>query len=93
MSPYQVIKTVATLTEKTSNQQQLQNKYTFVVAPTARKGDIRAAVEFVFGRKVEKVNVINCMGKKRRNRFGIGRCSDWKKAIVTLQAGETPLEL
>jgi large subunit ribosomal protein L23 len=91
MTPYQVIKTVS-VTEK-SNDLLTQNKYTFVVDPSARKDDIRRAVETVFSRKVEKVNVMHRMGKKRRNKYGVGRCADWKKAIVTLQAGEEPIEL
>lgn len=91
MNHYQVIKTVS-ITEK-SNDLLTQNKYTFVIHPGAGKEAVKAAVEAVFDRKVSKVNVMNRKGKKRRNRFGIGRRPSWKKAIVTLRDGEEPIEL
>ena len=91
MNHYQVIKTVS-VTEK-SNDLLTQNKYTFVVHLDAGKHDVRAAVESLFDRKVSKVNIMNRMGKKRRNKFGIGRCANWKKAIVTLRDGEDAIEL
>ena len=64
-----------------------ENKYTFVVAPTANKTEIKIAVEQVFGVKVKAVNTINRVGKARRTRTGIGRRKDTKRAIVTLREG------
>ena len=64
-----------------------QNKYTFVVAPTANKTEIKIAVEQVFGVKVSAVNTINRQGKSRRTRTGIGRRKDTRRAIVTLREG------
>ncbi len=64
-----------------------ENKYTFVVDPSANKGEIRIAVEQVFGVKVSSVNTINRQGKARRTRSGVGRRKDTKRAIVTLKEG------
>jgi len=65
-----------------------ENKYTFLVAPGANKTEIKIAVEKIFGVKVLGVNTINRQGKKRRTRYGIGRRSDTKRAIVTVAEGQ-----
>lgn len=96
MDPYQVIKRVR-VTEKSqrlSGQQEEHRQYTFVVHPQATKPQIRNAVQVLFDRQVAAVNVVNILGKRaRRTRFGTGYRSDWKKAIVTLKAGQEPLQL
>ena len=66
-----------------------ENKYTFLVAPHANKTQIKIAIEQVFHVKVVKVNTINRQGKKRRTRYGYGRTSDTKRAIVTLADGQS----
>jgi large subunit ribosomal protein L23 len=65
--------------------------YTFNVRPDATKPQVRAAVQEIFGVKVEKVNTLNRQGKRKRNRrtFTYGKRPDTKRAIVTLAAGET----
>ncbi len=65
--------------------------YTFKVMPTASKPQIKAAVQEIFGVKVQKVNTLNRQGKRKRNRktFTYGKRPDTKRAIVTLAAGET----
>lgn len=65
------------------------NQYVVEVAPEANKIEIRRAVEAVFGVHVLSVNTQNHAGKKRmlRNRRVV-QASDWKRAIVTLKAGE-----
>lgn len=65
-----------------------ENKYTFLVRPTANKTEIKIAVEKVFGVKVTAVNTLNRQGKSRRTRFGLGKRPDTKRAIVTLADGE-----
>lgn len=87
---YEVIKTIA-VTEKSTDLTE-QDKYTFVVAGKARKGEIKHAVEFLFDRQVAAVNVMNYKGKSRRTRYGLGKRPDWKKAIVTLKPGQKPLD-
>jgi large subunit ribosomal protein L23 len=72
-------------------------RYTFEVAREANKYEIRQAVEAMFGVKVVNVNTINMPGKARtsRTRKGIMKrpARPWKKAIVTLAAGQTIPEL
>ncbi|WP_228489101.1 50S ribosomal protein L23 [Raineyella fluvialis] len=65
-----------------------QNKYTFLVSPGANKTEIKIAVEKVFGVKVVAVNTINRQGKTRRNKFGVGKRPDTKRAIVTVADGQ-----
>lgn len=66
-----------------------QNRYTFEVAKTASKPQIAQAVSEIFGVTVTDVNTMNVTGKPRRVRFAKGKTRDWKKAIVTLKAGDT----
>lgn len=66
-----------------------EGKYTFQVPLTATKIEIRQAVEKVFNVKVQAVNTMRYEGKMKRLGRTQGRRSDWKKAIVTLKAGET----
>lgn len=86
--PYEVIETVC-LTEKATLLSENLNKYVFRVRPKANKIEIKNAVEKIFKKKVISVNTCNYGGKKKRERTAsFGRTSDWKKAIVTLKAGE-----
>ncbi|MGJ0202823.1 50S ribosomal protein L23 [Leucobacter sp. gxy201] len=62
-------------------------QYTFEVAPTANKSEIKLAIESVFDVKVEKVRTLNRKGKTRRTKFGMGKRKDTKRAIVTLKSG------
>ena len=76
------------VTEKVTRLQEKLNQYVFEVAPSANKIEIKRAVEERFEVKVTKVRTINTRGKlKTLGRF-TGRRPDWKKAIVTLAAGE-----
>jgi large subunit ribosomal protein L23 len=63
-------------------------KYTFIVAPSANKTQIRQAVEQVFHVRVTGVNTVNRPGKRRRTRFGWGTRAHTKRAIVSLAAGD-----
>ncbi|MEL6893359.1 MAG: 50S ribosomal protein L23 [Actinomycetota bacterium] len=67
--------------------------YTFRVAPSASKPEIRDAVEAIWGVEVAKVNTLNRPGKRRRTRGTnrVGTTAATKRAIVTLAAGEIPL--
>ncbi|MFF9868469.1 MULTISPECIES: 50S ribosomal protein L23 [unclassified Streptomyces] len=64
-----------------------ENKYTFIVAPSANKTQIKQAVETVFSVKVASVNTINRQGKRKRTRTGFGKRANTKRAIVTLAEG------
>ena len=77
------------VSEKAARLNAESNQYVFRVRTDATKPEIRAAVEFMFGVKVDAVQVANQLGKgKRFGRFE-GRRSDWKKAYVRLAAGQT----
>lgn len=69
-------------------------KYTFSVAPTATKTQIKEAVEKMFaGTKVASVNTINLDGKTRRRGNTSGKTSKVKKAIVALTADSAEIDL
>ena len=75
------------ITEK-STELQGQNKYAFEIAEGANKPMIKQAVEKAFKVKVTGVNVITMKSKTRRVGRRQVQTSPWKKAIVTLQAGD-----
>jgi large subunit ribosomal protein L23 len=77
------------VTEKSTLMREKENKYALKVNIHATKEDIKKAVEKLFKVKVTKVNTMVVGGKMRRMGANMGRKSDWKKAIVTLKAGET----
>lgn len=65
------------------------NQVVFKVAPTATKPLVKAAVEDIFNVKVKAVNIINIKGKVKRFRGFLGKRNDIKKAVVTLEEGNT----
>ena len=68
------------------------NKYTFEVAKTSNKSEIKKAIESIFSVKVAKVNTMNMTGKVKRQGVNIGKRPNWKKAIVTLTDDSKPIE-
>ncbi|MHB8512604.1 MAG: 50S ribosomal protein L23 [Actinomycetota bacterium] len=64
------------------------NIYTFIVAPTANKTEIKIAIEKIFDVRVRNVNTMWRRGKKTRTRFTTGSRSDQKRAMVTLAEGD-----
>ena len=77
------------ITEKTSLAMQNTNTYSFRVRRDSSKPDVKAAVELMFGVKVDKVAVVNETGKSRRFGKLQGRTQDIKKAYVRLAPGQT----
>ncbi len=67
-------------------------RYSFVVAKSANKIEIKQAVEKLFGVKVESVNTINCKGKLKRMGRTAGYTPDYKKAVVQLKADSKTIE-
>ena len=67
-------------------------KYTFVVDKKSNKTEIKNAVELIFGVKVDSVNTMNMLGKKKRQGVHIGKKADWKKAIITLTKESKTIE-
>jgi large subunit ribosomal protein L23 len=66
-----------------------QNKVVFRVADDATKEEIATAIEELFRVKVTKVNTLIQKGKTKRFRGRPGQRRDVKKAIVTLQEGQS----
>jgi len=75
------------LSEKT-NMFSSSGRYVFKVSKHANKIEVKKAIEKVYDVHVVSVNIINVLGKNRRQGRTVGSTSDWKKAIVTLKNGE-----
>lgn len=80
------------ITEKSTHQSEHHRSYPFQVNPWSSKDEIKAAVEELFGVRVEKVRTQNRQGKKRRYRSRMGRLPHWKKAIVVLKEGSPGID-
>jgi large subunit ribosomal protein L23 len=80
------------ITEKSNYQNAELHQYAFEVAQVATKTMVKDAIESIFDVTVVRVNVINVPAKRKkslRNRRTIRRRGAYKKAIVTLAAGDT----
>ena len=75
------------VTEKSTALQGM-NKYAFEIADGANKLQIKQAVEKSFKVKVLGVNVTTVRGKTKKMGRRIVHTNPWKKAVVTLQAGD-----
>ncbi|MBZ2190450.1 MAG: 50S ribosomal protein L23 [Alcanivorax sp.] len=76
------------VSEKASVVADKNEQYVFKVARDASKREIKIAVEQLFDVKVEAVQTLNVKGKKKVFGRVQGKRSDWKKAYVSLQAGQ-----
>lgn len=79
------------ITEKSMDMKE-ERKYVFVVNKSSNKTEIKNALEAIFGVKVEKVNTMNMLGKKKRMGRFEGRRPNWKKAIITLKEDSKTIE-
>ncbi|MDO5291280.1 MAG: 50S ribosomal protein L23 [bacterium] len=71
-----------------------EKKYTFSVHTEATKAQIKEAVEKMFeGTKVARVNTMNLDGKSKRRGATVGKTAKTKKAIVTLTADSSDIEI
>jgi large subunit ribosomal protein L2 len=86
MHPYEVLRRPI-ITEKNTALQE-QNKYVFEVARVANKHQVKQAVEKAFEVEVIDVNIITVPGKTRRVGRRQVKTSPWKKAIITIEAGQ-----
>jgi large subunit ribosomal protein L23 len=87
LTAYDVIRTPV-ITEKATAASE-HNKVIFNVAAKATKNDIKTAVEQLFGVKVKTVNTLVRKGKRKAFRGRIATLGDVKKAIVTLEDGQS----
>ena len=76
------------ITEKSTAAKEA-GQYTFKVDPKANKIEIKTAIEKIFKVKVVKIQTINEKVKKRRVGRYTGLTNRSKKAIVTLEEGQT----
>ena len=81
------------ISEKSTLVGEKHNQVVFRVARDATKPEIKAAVELMLSKKdeqlsVENVHVVNGRGKEKRFGRFVGRRSQWKKAYVSLKAGQ-----
>ena len=91
ISPDKIIKEKR-VTEKSAQLEADLNQHVFEVFPEANRTEVAAAVEKLYNVKVANVNIFNVKGKRKRSRTvrgQYGKTPDMKKAIVTLQQGET----
>ena len=86
-SVYDIV-TAPLITEKGTMVNAEGNQVVFRVRRDANKDEIRHAVESLFKVKVEKIRTLNVLGKIRRVGRNSGRRPAWKKAYVTLAAGQ-----
>lgn len=75
-------------TEK-SNKQLEQNKYCFEIANNCNKGEIKSLVKSIFNVDATKINITNARGKIKVFKGIAGERSSYKKALVTVKAGQT----
>ena len=68
--------------------QQANSKYFFEVARNTNKIEVKRSIESIYGVNVVSVNIMNQRGKTVRFGRSSGSRKSWKKAIVTLKAGE-----
>lgn len=77
------------VTEKSTDKLEKEGSYSFVVAREANKVEIAQAVEQIFNVKVTDVRTMQYRGKEKRLGRFVGRRAGWKKAIVSLRAGDS----
>jgi large subunit ribosomal protein L23 len=83
-----IIKKPIMLTEKSSRLREKQNQVIFEVHRSANKIQIKDAIQKLFGVGVTEVNTLIMRGKEKRMGRGRAQLHNWKKAIVTLKAGD-----
>ena len=83
MEPIHIVKKPL-ITEKTTWESGARNRYSFEVAVSARKPEIKQAVESLYKVRVVRVSTQTRKGKRSRNRFGIVQAGPRKRATVEL---------
>ena len=81
------------ITEKATNDTELFNRYTFVVAKQANKIEIKNAVETIYGVSITSVKTLNhpIKRKTKHTKKGVVEAtkSGYKKAVVQLAEGDS----
>ncbi len=76
------------ISEKSTYVGEKRNQAVFRVLQDATKPEIKAAVELMFKVEVDGVSVLNVKGREKRFGRNMGRRRNWKKAYVSLKAGQ-----
>jgi large subunit ribosomal protein L23 len=76
------------ITEKSSGLDERLNQVVFEIDPRATKTQVKEAVEKIFKVKVLKINTLRLRGKPLRRGNVFTQRRNWKKAVVTLRAGD-----
>jgi large subunit ribosomal protein L23 len=84
---YQILKRPL-VTEKSTTEKEAHNKLFFEVDRRANKIEIKDAVERIFKVNVLDVATMTVRGKKKRAGRFFTKHPDWKKAMVTIKAGQ-----
>jgi large subunit ribosomal protein L23 len=89
-TPYDII--IKPIISEKSMDDAKEKKYTFKVATSANKTQVRHAVEEIFGVDVYRVNIMNVKGKVKRQGKNVGMTAATKKAIVMLTEKSKEIE-
>ena len=76
------------ISEKATYIAEKNEQVVFRVATDATKPEVKAAVELLFKVEVETVRIANVKGKTKRFGRSMGKRKGWKKAYVSLKAGQ-----
>ena len=76
------------MSEKAALAAEKRSQYVFEVMQNSTKQDVKKAVELMFKVKVDSVRIVNVKTKPKRFGNIMGRSKAWKKAYVTLEAGQ-----
>lgn len=76
------------LSEKATIAAQERREYVFEICKSATKPEVKEAVENLFKTQVDAVRIVNVKTKPKRFGAMQGSSKAWKKAYVTLQAGQ-----
>lgn len=76
------------VSEKAARGTEKRGEYVFEVASDATKPEVKKAIEQLFKTQVKAVRIMNVATKPRRFGQVQGRSKAWKKAYVTLEAGQ-----
>ena len=88
LQPQEIIRRPIILTEKSNRLREGENQVIFEVHKDANKIQIKDAIQTLFKVGVIGVNTMIMRGKDKRMGRGYAKLRNWKKAIVTLKAGD-----
>lgn len=88
MNPFEVL-LEPVLSEKSNDEREVENKYTFKVNRDASKTDVKKAISVIYDVKPTSVRTLIVRGKMKRRGMKVTKLGNFKKAVVTLPEGKT----